>query len=431
MSISREEIIHIMDRAMAQENDFQDNICTTNAVVQQVNEVGHVDSTWHITSHRPVLGKLLIISKQILRKLLSAYLGYLVAQINHINALQNRAIQLLSQTVEEMYKQLLEKLNSIGQQQKEQQNEQKLLQDVLNATLQQQKELQESFRAYKECTEQKMADSDTKLLQLTDYCNVLNHQLSQADAMLDCRLNDLSERFFRAETVGYFELPDQLKNMVSYVDFENRYRGTQEMIMERQSVYLPYFQGRDNVLDIGCGRGELLMLLKENQIHAKGIDLDPRMAAVCKEKGLEAECTDAFEYLAALPDAYLDGVFCGQIVEHFSTAQLLRFIAFLKQKVRIGAPVIIETINPGNLNAVGNWFYMDISHVKPVHPKTLAFLMETNGFPLNNTLYLHPDEAHTIPALNIDGSGHFDAKMFHVNEVLFGAQDYALVAYRQ
>ena len=68
MSISREEIIHIMDRAMAQENDFQDNICTTNAVVQQVNEVGHVDSTWHITSHRPVLGKLLIISKQILRR---------------------------------------------------------------------------------------------------------------------------------------------------------------------------------------------------------------------------------------------------------------------------------------------------------------------------------------------------------------------------
>lgn len=399
MNISREEILRIMDRAMARENDFVDNIFTTNMVIQQVEQTPPVDSTWHLRSNKPVIGKLVVFVKRCLRKLMWGYFAYLANQINHINMLQNNAIWSLAQTVEEMYKQILE---------------------TQNATIQQQGELQK-----------KLADAEAKILHLTDYCNTLNHQLYQANVALDKRIDEISERFSRAESVGHFALPEQLQGMVSYVDFENRYRGTMEMIMERQSVYLPYFQGRENVLDIGCGRGELLMLLKQNKIHAKGIDLDPDMVTYCTEKGLEAEYADAFEYLAALPDGYLDGVFCGQVVEHFSTAQLLRFIALLKQKVRCGAPVIIETINPGNLNAVSNWFYMDISHVRPVHPKTLAFLMETNGFPLNDTIYLHPDEARTIPALNMDGTGHFDAKMSHVNEVLFGAQDYALVAYRQ
>ncbi len=55
---------------------------------------------------------------------------------------------------------------------------------------------------------------------------------------------------------------------IDYFDFENHFRGSREAIKNVQRQYIKYFEGRNNILDLGCGRGEFLELLQECQINA-------------------------------------------------------------------------------------------------------------------------------------------------------------------
>ncbi len=101
-----------------------------------------------------------------------------------------------------------------------------------------------------------------------------------------------------------------------YGRFAERFRGAEEYVKAGQQFYLPYFTACRNVLDIGCGRGEFLEMMREAGVPARGIDLSEESVAICRHKGLDAETADLFAYLAALPEASLDGIFCSQVVEH-------------------------------------------------------------------------------------------------------------------
>ena len=138
----------------------------------------------------------------------------------------------------------------------------------------------------------------------------------------------------------------------------------------------------------------------------------------------------SFEYLSAAEDSSLGGIFCSQVVEHFTTEQLLTFIQLAYKKLKPNAPIVIETINPKNIVAVSNWFYMDLTHVRPVHPETLKFVLESYGYYVKETNYLHPDSQAMMPKLKNPEEGEFNAKLDHLNECLFGPQDYAVVAYK-
>ena len=215
-----------------------------------------------------------------------------------------------------------------------------------------------------------------------------------------------------------------------YELFEKRYRGTTDDILSRQEIYLPYFKDRTNIIDIGCGRGEFLEILKKNQISSIGIDLSEHFINYCKNIGLNAIQSDMFVYLDKLDNSSVGGIFCSQVVEHITSEQLIKFVQLAFLKLKNGAPLVIETINPLNITAVSNWFYMDPSHVRPVHPNTLSFIAETNGFTNIKLLYLHANDNEQIPKLNIDGAEEFNNKINKVNECLFGPQDYAMIAYK-
>ena len=103
-------------------------------------------------------------------------------------------------------------------------------------------------------------------------------------------------------------------------------RGSTELIRERQSVYLDDFRDAAPVLDIGCGRGEFLTLLREAGVEARGIDVDPEMVTHCREEGLEVEQADALSYLASLEDDSLGGIFCAHVLEHLSPPALFRLL---------------------------------------------------------------------------------------------------------
>ncbi|MBV9605277.1 MAG: class I SAM-dependent methyltransferase [Solirubrobacterales bacterium] len=164
-----------------------------------------------------------------------------------------------------------------------------------------------------------------------------------------------------------------------YVAFEDVFRLSEEIIRERQRPYLRLLGSRQPVLDVGCGRGEFLELLREAEIPARGIDLDAGMVARARAKGLEVEQGDGVELLERLPDRSQGAVFAAQVVEHLPYEGLL---AFLRQAFRVLAPggiLIAETVNPHSPSALKN-FWFDPTHQHPVFPEVLLTLCRSIGF---------------------------------------------------
>src|SRR5262249_32188024 len=137
--------------------------------------------------------------------------------------------------------------------------------------------------------------------------------------------------------------PDSLG--AGYIGFEDLFRGSPEQIRARQRDYAVRFAGAHDVVDIGCGRGELLELLRDGGVSALGIDANADMVDVCRARGLRAEHADALEYVSGLPDDSIGGLVGLQVVEHFEPAYLVRVLNTAFAKLRPGAPIVLETIN--------------------------------------------------------------------------------------
>jgi len=163
-----------------------------------------------------------------------------------------------------------------------------------------------------------------------------------------------------------------------YRGFEDLFRGPEQMIRERQHVYLPLL-GDGPVLDAGCGRGEFLDLLREAGIEGRGVDLDPGMVERCREKGHEVEQGDLLETLAAAAPASLGTIFCAQVAEHLEPEQLQRLLALSAERLRPGGKLIVETVNPHSAAAL-KAFWVDPTHRSPLFPETLLALCQLSGF---------------------------------------------------
>lgn len=217
---------------------------------------------------------------------------------------------------------------------------------------------------------------------------------------------------------------------IDYFDFENHFRGSIESIKKSQRIYLEYFEDKKCVVDIGCGRGEFLSLLQENGINAKGVDIYEPYVEYCKMKGLDAVCSDGADFLSTLSE--VDGIFIGQVVEHLETSQIIRLCSNAYEKLSDGGCIVIETPNPTSLAIYTNAFYIDPSHVKPVHPLTLKYHLEKAGFKNINIIYTDGSRPpYSIPELKCQSAENieeFNQAMKSVSDIMFGSQDYAVVA---
>jgi SAM-dependent methyltransferase len=228
-----------------------------------------------------------------------------------------------------------------------------------------------------------------------------------------------------------------------YYEFENRFRGTREEISNRQHIYLPIFAQRFGpeawrdrstqppVLDVGCGRGEFLELLAAAGITARGIDLNEAMVESCRARGLDVTRAEALAYLRGLPDAALGGVLCCQVIEHLTTHELIELLHLCRVKLREGGVAVLETVNPLNLIVSATQFYIDLTHVRPVHPLTLQFVAECAGFATTEVRYLSPIpeelRLRSIPGED-PASLVVNETIQRLNDLLFTYQDYAVVA---
>lgn len=171
-----------------------------------------------------------------------------------------------------------------------------------------------------------------------------------------------------------------------YVAFEDAFRGSEELVGRRLSCYLPWITENLQVsaadarcLDVGCGRGEWLQLLREAHYTARGIDLNPVAIRQCRERGLAAETADGLAELQRIPDSSLDLVTAFHLIEHLHYTTLMRFLLELTRTVKVGGLIILETPNPTNILVSSYDFYRDPSHRNPVHPDTLCFLLQSLG----------------------------------------------------
>jgi len=204
---------------------------------------------------------------------------------------------------------------------------------------------------------------------------------------------------------------------IDWFGFADYFRGSEERIREHQKMYIAKFEGATGILDVGCGRGEFLEVAREAGIAARGIDQSAESVAVCRSKGLHAECAELFEYLDSLPDASLGGVYCSQVVEHLPPERLPDLVNLLAKKMNRGALVAIETPNPECLAIFATHFYIDPTHTRPVPPPLLRFYMEEAGFVNIEVERLSP-AVETMPSL-ADLPSSF-------REAFFGGLDYAI-----
>ncbi|HEY3094091.1 MAG TPA: methyltransferase domain-containing protein [Vicinamibacterales bacterium] len=223
-----------------------------------------------------------------------------------------------------------------------------------------------------------------------------------------------------------------------YVGFEDQFRGSPEEIRRRVEDYLPMFAKASDVLDVGCGRGEFLELLRERGVRARGIDINPAMVEVCRGKGLQAESGDALAYLRGLPDASLGGLFAAQVVEHLEPRYLAQLLDAAFEKLRSGAPIVLETINPACWFAFFESYIRDLTHVRPVHPDTLKYLLIATGFQHVEIRYRAPyPEGEKLQKLAggqqvalADLVETLNANVEKINRLLFTYLDYAAVGFR-
>jgi len=219
---------------------------------------------------------------------------------------------------------------------------------------------------------------------------------------------------------------------IDYFDFENRFRGSRAIIKNSQNKYVKFFKGnRGKVLDIGCGRGEFLELMRENDIQAMGIDVYGPFVKYCTDMGFEVEKADALTFLNNHEDNSLGGIFMSQVIEHVSNDYAIALIRTAYKKLKKGAYFILETPNPQNLSTYWN-FYLDSSHSKPIHYLTLEYYFKNSKYEIvqrmDNDFSKCKFQLPQIEGAGITNIDDINNSLHYINRNIFGYYDYTLAA---
>src|SRR5205807_4519661 len=261
------------------------------------------------------------------------------------------------------------------------------------------------------------------VLKLIDALSARSDEEAAARERAQSLLRELEERLVRVERRGpargaapaaTVAVQPSAAALPDYFAYESRMRGSTESVRERQRVYVDDLRDAAPVLDVGCGRGELLALLRDASVEARGIDADADMVAYAQGEGLEVQQADALSYLESLDEASLGGIFMGQVVEHLPAGMLVRVLELCAAKLRTGGLIVSETINPLSPLALRNYF-ADLTHAQPFVPETLELLARQSGFSSVETRFL-----------NAPAQG--DGVAREVADILFAPLDYAILA---
>ena len=215
------------------------------------------------------------------------------------------------------------------------------------------------------------------------------------------------------------------------------FRGAEAEISHRMESVLPMIEEHAPVLDLGCGRGELLLLLREAGIEARGIESDAALVQGAVRRGLEVDHADVLDALEACEGGSVGAVTAFHLFEHFSGALLSEVLNQCRRVLCPGGVLVAECPNPHNLRVGASLFWQDPTHVRPLLPETLSLFLEASGLSVGNIEYLHPfPEDQSLAA---GGASHADGANDHridrlesrLDELLHGPRDFRVLAVKE
>lgn len=211
-----------------------------------------------------------------------------------------------------------------------------------------------------------------------------------------------------------------------FASFDEHFRGDREEVKQRLRNYLPLIHKHGiggeaaPILDVACGRGEWLELLKEENLRATGLDINGVLVNQCRERGLDVVQQDLFEYLRTTSNESLGAVSAFHIVEHLTVEDLIAFLDHALRVLRAGGLLLLETPNPQNVLVGSCNFYFDPTHRNPIPLPVLKFLVESRGFVIVETFKLNPSDEKPLAG---------DSELVkRFNQYFYGPMDYAIIA---
>ena len=394
------------------------------------------NNDYFISSHRRILGKALVKGRELVHGEVQRYVDPAIWKQKEFNSALARILNEITDSIRTISSQI----------------EDKIAESKADLISQMDDKILESQADLSSQVDGKIAKSQSDLLSQVDdriakfQARVSSEIGEQVKNVISTMNNDIENKAWLAEILesrinkekerNVDEIPESKAVDLNYFVFEERFRGSRDEIKGKQCIFVKYFEGSKNVLDIGCGRGEFLELLGNHGIIGHGIDIDEDMARYCRSRGLNVEKKDAIDYLSQLEDKSLDGVFIDQVVEHLDPEYLIKMIDLCYTKMLFGAYIIIETVNPLSLVSLAN-FYMDMSHKRPVHPETLKFLLNAARFREPVVQFYAPvPESGRLKQMPIENDlakedrrrvELYNYNIERLNSILFGPQDFAVI----
>jgi SAM-dependent methyltransferase len=130
-------------------------------------------------------------------------------------------------------------------------------------------------------------------------------------------------------------------------------------------LVLSKFSRNARVLDLGCGSGRNLELLRQMGFaNIVGADINPDMISIATSKGFECIHSASLSFEAEQWDI----IIMSHLIEHFQYEPLLKFIESHVRTLLVGGHLIIST------PLLTQSFYNDFDHIKPYNPLGLKMM---------------------------------------------------------
>jgi SAM-dependent methyltransferase len=270
----------------------------------------------------------------------------------------------------------------------------------------------------------------------------------RADALLE-RLNfeleetaSLVERLLLSEPLPIVppsDAEDDIARSLAHIQpaLLDALRGSEAEIAHRLAANLPLLRDHAPVLDLGCGRGELLVLLREEGIEAVGVEGDPALAQGARRRGLSLREGDVFDILHDLEDDAFGAVTAFHLFEHLTPARILEVLKEARRVLRPGGVLLAECPNPHSLRVGSALFWLDPTHVRPLLPETLQLLLRAAGFEVGALELRHPfpDDQLLTTREEIDSErGSVSERISEIerrfDDIVSGPRDFMVLAHK-